>query len=32
MILVLGILQLYTGKVCEMLTYKHTKTIEYVKN
>ena len=26
--LVLGIIELYTGKVCEMFVYKHTETIE----
>ena len=30
--LILGILQLYTRKVCEMFVYKHIETIEYVKN
>ena len=30
--LILGILELYTRKVCEMFVYKHTETIEYVKN
>ena len=30
--LILGILELYTGKVCEIFVYKHTETIEYVKN
>ena len=28
----LGILELYTRKVCEMFIYKHTEAIEYVKN
>ena len=28
----LGILELYTRKLCEMFIYKHTETIEYVKN
>ena len=30
--LILEILMLYTCKVCEMFVYKHTETIEYVKN
>ena len=30
--LVLGVLELYTLKVWEMFVYKHTETIEYVKN
>ena len=30
--LILGILELYTRKVCEIFVYKHTETIEYVKN
>ena len=30
--LILGILELYTRKVREMLFYKHTETIEYDKN
>ena len=30
--LILGILELYTRKVCEMFVYKHTETVEYVKN
>ena len=30
--LILGILKLYTRKVCEMFVCKHTDTIEYVKN
>ena len=30
--LILGILALYTCKVCEMFVNKHTETIEYVKN
>ena len=29
--LILGILELYSRKVCEMFVYKHTETIEYVK-
>ena len=29
---ILGILELYTRKVCKMFVYKHTETIEYVKN
>ena len=29
--LILGILKLYTHKVCEMFVYKHTETKEYVK-
>ena len=30
--LILGILELYTCKVCEMFVYKYAETIEYVKN
>ena len=30
--LILEILELYTGKVCEMFIDKYTETIEYVKN
>ena len=30
--LILGILALYTCKVCEMFVNKHTETIKYVKN
>ena len=30
--LILEILELYTRKVCKMFVYKHTETIEYVKN
>ena len=30
--LILGIIELYTRKVCEIFVYKHTETIEYVKN
>ena len=30
--LIIGILELYTRKVCKMFVYKHTETIEYVKN
>ena len=30
--LILGILALYTCKVCEMFVYKRTEIIEYVKN
>ena len=30
--LILGIFELYNRKVCEMFVYKHTKTIENVKN
>ena len=30
--LILGIIELYIRKVCEMFVYKHTETIEYVKN
>ena len=30
--LALGILELYTRKVCEVFVYEHTETIEYVKN
>ena len=29
-LLIIGILELYTHKVCKMLAYKHTETIEYV--
>ena len=29
---ILRIIELFTRKVCEMFVYKHTKTIEYVKN
>ena len=29
---ILGILELYTRKACEMFVYKHAETIEYVKN
>ena len=29
--LILRILELFTGKFCVMLVYKHTETIEYVK-
>ena len=32
MSLILGILELFTRKVCEMFIYKHTETMEYVKN
>ena len=28
----LGIIELYIRKACEMFVYKHTETIEYVKN
>ena len=28
----LGIVELYTRKVCKMFVYKHSETIEYVKN
>ena len=31
-LLILGILELYTRKVCEMFVYKHIEAIEYVKN
>ena len=31
-LLILRILELYTRKVYEMFVYKHTQTIEYVKN
>ena len=31
-LLILEILELYTRKICEMFVYKHTETIEYVKN
>ena len=30
--LFLRILELYNRKVCETFVYKHTETIEYVKN
>ena len=30
--LILKILELFTRKVCKMFGYKHTETIEYVKN
>ena len=30
--LILGILELYTRKVCEIFVYKYTETIGYVKN
>ena len=30
--LILGILELYTRKICEMFVYKHTETTEYIKN
>ena len=30
--LILGALELYTRKVCEMFVYKDTETIEHVKN
>ena len=30
--LILKVFELFTRKVCEMLVYKHTETIEYVKN
>ena len=30
--LMLGILELYARKACEIIVYKHTETIEYVKN
>ena len=30
--LILGLLELYTRKVCEMFVYKQTGIIEYVKN
>ena len=30
-LLILGILELFTRKVCEMFVYKHTETIEFVK-
>ena len=29
---ILEILELYTREVCEMFVYKHTETIQYVKN
>ena len=28
----LKILELYTRKVCEIFVFKHTETVEYVKN
>ena len=30
--LILGILELYKRKVCEMIVYKYTETTESVKN
>ena len=30
-LLILGILELFTHKVCKMFVYKHTETIGYVK-
>ena len=30
--LILGILELYARKVCEMFVYKHIETTEFVKN
>ena len=30
--LILGIVELYTRRFCEMFVYKHTETVEYVKN
>ena len=30
--LILGALELHTRKACQMFVYKHTETIEYVKN
>ena len=30
--LIIGILELYTPKVCKIVVYKHAETIEYVKN
>ena len=30
--LILGILELYSRKVCEMFVNKHTETTDYVKN
>ena len=30
--LILGILELYTRKFCEMFVYKHAEAIEYIKN
>ena len=30
--LILGILELYTLKFCEMFVYKHIERIEYVEN
>ena len=29
---ILGILELYTRKVCKVFVYKHAETIEYIKN
>ena len=29
--LILRILELFTGKLCKMSVYKHTETIEYIK-
>ena len=31
-LLTVGILELYTCKVCEMFVYKHKQTMEYAKN
>ena len=28
----LGIIELYTRKVCEIFVYSHTENIEYIKN
>ena len=30
--LILGIDEFYTRKACEVFVYKHSETIEYVKN
>ena len=30
--LILRVSELFARKVCEMFVYKHTETIEYVKN
>ena len=30
--LIVRILDLYTHKVCEIFVYKHSETIEYIKN
>ena len=30
--LIVRILELYTDQACEMFVYKHSETIEYIKN